>query len=124
MTIFGSVALLLAAIGIYGMMAYSVQQRTHEFGIRLALGAQASSLRNSIARQGMRVTSRAGVLCGTAAAFGLARWMAFLLWGVKPWDPIAFITVPAILSAVSLAAIWIPALRATRLDPMVALRHD
>jgi putative ABC transport system permease protein len=123
MSVFAGSALLLAAIGIYGLMSYSVQQRTQEIGIRMALGAESSGVRTMVVLQGMRLAF-IGVAIGLAAAFGLARFMGSFLFGVRPWDPAAFITVPIILCAVALIAAWVPAVRASRVDPMVALRHE
>jgi ABC-type antimicrobial peptide transport system permease subunit len=123
LTVFGCTALLLAAIGIYGLMAYSVQQRTQELGIRIALGAAPGDVRNAIVVQGMRL-ALAGVAIGEAAAFGLTRFLANFLFGVKTWDPVVFTTVPVLLSAVALLAVWLPALRATRIDPVTALRCE
>jgi putative ABC transport system permease protein len=123
LTIFGASALILAAIGIYGLMAYSVQQRTQEMGIRMALGADRSKIRNLVVRQGM-ILALVGVVIGIGAAFGLTRLIASFLFGVKTWDPIVFVSVPVILSAVALAATWIPAQRASKLDPMAALRVE
>ncbi len=123
LTIFGGSALLLAAIGIYGLMAYSVEQRTQELGIRMALGAESSDVRNLVISQGMRLAV-VGVLLGTAAAFGLTRLIANLLFGVKAWDPVIFVTVPILLSAVALFAVWLPARRATLIDPVDALRYE
>jgi predicted permease len=123
LTIFGLSGLLMAAIGIYGLMAYSVQQRTQEMGIRMALGAQASNLRNMVLRQGM-LLALIGVVLGIGGAFWLTRFIAGFLFGVKAWDPLAFIATPLLLIAVALAAIWIPARRATRVDPMTALRFE
>ncbi len=123
LTIFGASALVLAAIGIYGLMAYSVQQRTQEMGIRMALGADRSKIRNLVVRQGM-ILALAGVVIGTGAAFGLTRLIASFLFGVKTWDPIVFVTVPVLLTAVALAAVWLPAQRASKLDPMEALRVE
>jgi predicted permease len=123
LTIFGAVALVLAAIGIYGLMAYSVQQRTQEIGIRMALGADRSTIRKLVVWHGMRL-ALAGVALGIGAAFGLSRLIASFLFGVKSWDPAVFVTVPIILSAVALLAVWLPATRAARLDPMQALRVD
>ncbi len=121
LTTFGSAALLMAAIGIYGLMAYSVQQRTQELGIRMALGAQSSTIRNMVIRQGM-VLALIGVLIGLGGALWLTRFLASLLFGVKAWDPTAFIATPILLVAVAFFAVWVPARRATRVDPMTALR--
>jgi predicted permease len=123
LTIFGGVALVLAAIGIYGLMAYSVQQRTQEMGIRMALGADRGAIRNLVVWHGMRLAIL-GVVVGIAAAFALTRLIASFLFGVKTWDPLVFITVPLILSAVALLAVWLPAARAAKLDPMQALRVE
>jgi predicted permease len=123
LTIFGAVALLLAAIGIYGLMAYSVEQRRQEMGIRLALGADRNTIRSLVVWQGMRLAI-AGAILGIGAAFGLTRLIASFLFGVKSWDPIVFCTVPVILTAVALLAVWFPATRASRLDPMQALRSE
>jgi putative ABC transport system permease protein len=123
LTIFGAAALILASIGIYGLMAYSVQQRTQEMGIRMALGADRKKIRNLVVWQGMQLAI-AGVIVGVCAAFGLTRLIASFLFGVKSWDPIVFVTVPVILSAVALLAVWLPATRASRLDPMEALRVE
>jgi predicted permease len=123
LTIFGAVALVLAAIGIYGLMAYSVQQRTQEIGIRMALGADRSTIRSLVVWQGMRL-ALVGMVVGIGAAFGLTRLIASFLFGVKSWDPLVFVTVPMILAAVALVAVWLPANRAARLDPMQALRVE
>jgi putative ABC transport system permease protein len=123
LTIFGTAALVLAAIGIYGLMAYSAQQRTQEMGIRMALGADRSKIRSLVVWHGMRL-ALAGIVVGIAAAFALAHLIASFLFGVKWWDPIVFITVPIILSVTALLAVWIPAQRASRLDPMKALRTE
>ncbi len=123
LSIFGASALVLASIGIYGLMAYSVQQRTQEMGIRMALGADRSRIRNLVVWQGMQLTI-AGVVVGAGAAFGLTRLIASLLFGVKSWDPTVFVTVPVVLAAVALLAVWLPATRASRLDPIEALRVE
>jgi predicted permease len=123
LTIFGSSALLMAAIGIYGLMAYSVQQRTQELGIRMALGAQSSSIRNMVIRQGM-VLALIGVVIGVGGALWLTHFLASFLFGVKAWDPAAFIMTPILLIAVAFFAVWVPARRATRVDPMTALRSE
>jgi putative ABC transport system permease protein len=123
LSIFGASALLLAAIGIYGLMAYSVAQRVREIGIRMALGADRRTIRGMVVWQGMRL-ALAGIVLGVGAAFGLTRLIASSLYGVKSWDPAVFITVPVLLTAVALLATWLPALRASRLDPMKALRIE
>jgi putative ABC transport system permease protein len=121
--IFGCSALLLAAIGVYGLMAYSVAQRVQEIGIRLALGAESGHIRNMVMRQGLR-PALTGVAFGVAAALGLTRGIASFLFGVKPWDPLVFVVVPLILTGVALVAVWLPALRGSRVDPIHALRHE
>jgi len=123
LTIFGAVALVLAAIGIYGLMAYSVEQRTQEMGIRMALGADRSTIRKLVVWQGMRL-ALVGVVLGIGAAFGLTRLIASFLFGVKSWDPLVFTTVPLVLGAVALLAVWLPASRAAKMDPMRALRVE
>jgi predicted permease len=123
MTVFGVSALLLAAIGVYGLMAYSVEQRTQEIGIRLALGAQGSQVKTMMVLQGMRL-ALVGVLIGVAAAFGLVRFIASFLFGVGTWDPLAFVGMPVLLIAVAFLAIWLPARHASRVDPVIALRAE
>jgi putative ABC transport system permease protein len=121
MTIFAASALTLAAIGIYGVMAYAVQQRTREIGVRLALGAQPGTVRAMVILQGMRL-ALVGVIIGVAVALALSRYMTALLFGVAPRDPLVFAGVPALLAIIALLAVWIPALRASRIDPLDALR--
>jgi ABC-type antimicrobial peptide transport system permease subunit len=123
LTAFGFAGLFMAAIGVYGVMSYSVQQRTQELGVRMALGAQASNLRNMVIRQGMALTL-IGVLIGGGGAFWLTRFLAGFLFEVKPLDPVAFIATPLVLSVVALFSVWVPAIRATRVDPMAALRIE
>ena len=123
MSIFAGLALVLAAIGIYGLMAYSVRQRTQEIGIRMALGAQSSQVRTMVVLQGMRL-ALAGVAIGLAGAFGLTRFIASFLFGVKTVDPLVFVAVPVVLSGVTLIAVWFPASRASRVDPINALRYE
>jgi putative ABC transport system permease protein len=122
LTIFGCSAMLLAAIGIYGLMAYSVAQRTREIGIRLALGAESSHIRKMVVFQGLR-PALTGVACGLVAALGLTRMIAGVLFGVKPWDAFVFLVVPVIVAGVALIAVWVPATRASRVDPIDALRY-
>ncbi len=123
MTVFGGAALLLAAIGIYGLMAYSVQQRTQEIGIRLALGAQVGEVRRLVLLQGFWLAA-AGVAIGIAVSFGLTRFIATLLFGVRAWDPLVFTAAPLVLAAVALLAAWVPARRASLIDPVDALRGE
>ena len=123
LTIFGVVALVLAGIGIYGLMAYSVEQRTQEMGIRMALGADRAAIRKLVVWHGMRL-ALVGVVLGIGAAFGLTRFLASFLFGVKSWDPMVFVSVPVILASVALLAVWLPATRASKLNPMAALRVE
>ena len=123
MSVFGGCALLLAAIGIYGLMAYSVEQRTQEIGIRMALGAQAAQVRRMVIGQGMAL-ALAGIVIGLAGAFGLARFITTFLFGVTAKDPAVFTAVPLILAVVSLIAVWLPARRASNVDPLTALRYE
>jgi putative ABC transport system permease protein len=123
LSVFAGVALLLAAIGIYGLMAYSVEQRTQEIGIRMALGASPGNVRKMVVGQGMMLAGM-GVLIGVAAALGLTRFMASLIYGVKTWDPAVFVAVTVLLSAVSWLSTYVPARRASHVDPMVSLRYE
>ena len=123
LTVFASVALLLAAVGIYGLMAYAVEQRTQEIGIRMALGAGRGEMMKMILGQGMRLAG-IGIAIGLAAAFGLVRFLAQFLFGVKSTDPSTYVIVAVILGAVTMIAAFIPARRATNVDPIMALRQE
>jgi putative ABC transport system permease protein len=122
LTIFGALAADGGNRRVW-LMAYSVQQRTQELGIRMALGAQASTIRNMVIRQGMTL-ALIGVVIGIGGAFWLTHFLASFLFGVKALDPTAFIVTPLLLSGVALIAIWIPARRATRVDPITSLRFE
>jgi predicted permease len=120
---FGILALLLTSVGLYGVLAYTVARRTCEFGIRIALGAQKSDVLNMVVGNGLKLTL-IGIAIGIVGALGLTRFLSSFLYGVKPTDPLTFIAVSLILIAVAVLASYIPARRATKVNPMVALRHE
>jgi putative ABC transport system permease protein len=123
LTIFAGVALLLAAIGVYGLMAYTVQQRTQEIGVRMALGASPRQMQRMVVIQGMRL-ALVGIALGVGSSLALSRVMSSLLYGVKPRDPVTIILVAALLTAVTFLGTYIPARRASLVNPMVALRYE
>ncbi len=122
-TAFGLLALLLTSVGLYGVMSYGVARRTHEMGIRVALGARRDQVLGMILREVMFLAG-AGILIGVGIAIGLTRYIRALLYGVQPIDPATIAGAVCLMIFVALLAGWIPARRASRLDPMVALRHE
>ena len=123
LTVFGLLAALLAAVGLYGVLSCAVSERTREIGIRLAHGAQPLDLIRLVVGEGMRLTL-SGLAVGAGAAFALTRLIQGLLFGVGATDPLTFIGIPVLLAGVALLACWLPARRATRMNPLVALRYE
>ncbi len=123
LSIFAAVALALAAVGIYGVMSYTVAQRTHEIGIRIALGADGATVRRLIVRQGMKLTA-VGLTIGAALAVGLTRVIETMLFGVSATDPTIFVGVGGLLALVAFLSNYVPAYRASRGDPVSALRGE
>jgi len=123
LTIFGVMALVLAAIGIYGLMSYSVEQGTRDIGVRLALGAARGAILRLVVTRGL-VLAGIGLAAGLAGAFAASRLLARMLYGVTPTDPATYAAVAAILGAVACVACYLPARRATRVDPIIALRAE
>jgi len=123
LAIFSAAALVLAALGIYGVLAYSVAQRTREIGVRMALGARESTVARMVVREALAVVGL-GLLLGTFGALALTRVLASLLYDVSPTDPATFLSVAVVLGAVAVTASYLPARRAARVDPIVALRQE
>ena len=123
LTIFAVVAMLLAAIGLYGVMAYSVVQRTHEIGIRMALGARRPEVLALVVKQGMSLALM-GIAAGATLSLGMTRLISGMLFGITPTDPLTFVGVVTLLGTVAFLANYLPARRASKVDPMVALRYE
>jgi putative ABC transport system permease protein len=122
-SLFAGVGLVLAAVGIYGIMSYLVARRTHEIGTRMALGAERTDVLKLVLEKGLTLIA-VGLAIGVAGALALTRALASLLYGVTPTDPVTFVVVSLLLTAVGLLACYIPARRATKIDPMMALRYE
>ncbi|HEV2445443.1 MAG TPA: FtsX-like permease family protein, partial [Candidatus Sulfopaludibacter sp.] len=120
---FALFALILAAVGVYGVISYLVTQNTHDLGLRIALGARRSNIVALVVQHGMALAV-CGIAAGLAGAFLLTRWMASLLFGVSATDAMTFVAVPLLLAAIACLASYLPAMRATRVDPLVALREE
>ena len=123
LALFAALALVLAAVGIFGLMYQTVARRTHEIGVRMALGAQGGDVMGMVLRQGLLLTG-IGVVLGVGGALALSRLVRGLLFGIGPADPVSYVAAVLLLGATALVACWLPARRATRVDPLVALRHE
>jgi ABC-type antimicrobial peptide transport system permease subunit len=122
-SLFGALALALACVGLYGLLSYEVTRRTREIGIRMALGARGRDVLGNILGQGLALAV-SGLVFGIVASFGVTRFLGSILYGVRPSDPMTLIAVTGVLLTVAFVACWIPARRAMKVDPMVALRHE
>lgn len=120
---FAAAALMLSAIGIYGVMNRATQARTHEIGVRMAIGADAGAVRWMVLR-GASTIALAGILGGSAIAVALSRYMSSMIFGITPFDPITYVSAALVLLAAAITAAWVPAWRASRIDPAIALRND
>jgi len=123
MTVFGSIGLVLVTIGVYSVLAYTTTRRTHEIGIRMALGAEKRDVLSLVIRMGATLVG-AGIVLGIIASLAVARIIATQLWGISAYDPITLTSVAALLLVTGIAACWIPARRASHVDPLVALRYE
>jgi putative ABC transport system permease protein len=123
LSIFGTVAVILAAAGIYGVISYTVAQSTRDIGVRIALGAKPADVIRSVLRHGL-ILNGVSLLLGLAASWGLTRLMSTLLFGVQPTDPATFVSTAVMTTALALIACYVPARRAAKIDPIVALRHQ
>jgi putative ABC transport system permease protein len=123
LVLFGVMAMLLAAVGLYGVLSYVVSERQHEIGIRMAIGAEPRGVRSMVLWQGLGLAA-AGIIAGTVVSLALARLIEGLLHGVAAHDPVTFIVVPAVLAGVAVLASWLPAWRATRVSPLLALKSE
>jgi ABC-type antimicrobial peptide transport system permease subunit len=123
MMIFGGIGLVLVTIGVYSMLAYTTTRRTQEIGIRMALGAEGSDVQGMVIRMGLRLVG-IGVLLGLIVSVAIGRVIATQLWGVSAYDPWTLVSVPLVLLLTGLVACWLPARRASRVDPLVALRYE
>jgi putative ABC transport system permease protein len=123
MAVFALIALALAGVGIYAVMSYAVSQRTHEIGIRMALGAQARDIFKLVITQGLALTL-VGIVIGLAGAYAMTRAMAQILYGISTTDPITFVGISLLLGCVSMLACYVPTRRAISVDPMIALRYE
>jgi putative ABC transport system permease protein len=121
--IFAGIGLVLVAVGVYSVMSYNTARRTHEFGLRMALGAAGGNVLKMVLRDGLRLLAL-GILVGLTCSLALARVITSLLWGVSPYDPLTIAVVVVLLLVIGLVACWVPARRATRVDPMAALRYE